>query len=311
MLYWSKEDTMTKREAYQILGLPPGAPFAEIKKTYRRLIAQVHPDTVPSTDGRSTHHAQRLNTAYGLLKKTSNPPKEHPPEKTAHAAWNAPVNEHAYMEREIWHCIGDHDGTSSSHFCIARGKYMWTAEEDLPLFLLSIYRCSEQLLDQIDARRPKDIPAPLRHQFQAELTYLLAQQFIDGSRLLGEFAREEAADKDGNRIFYIPATLEPSVPAPSLDKEETLYPAGLRHHRLYLKKRSGPRLGYLSFPDDRLYYIVIPLFEQKKVQIRIQAAGDRCHLHLWLKLLCHTSVTLPEDLGLQIRQILDRYERQM
>jgi hypothetical protein len=30
---------------------------------------------------------------------------------------------------------------------------------------------------------------------------------------------------------------------------------------------SGNELGYLSFVDDRLYYVVIPLFEQKKVQI--------------------------------------------
>ena len=297
---------MTKREAYKILGLPPGTPLPEIKKRYRKLITQVHPDTVPSPDGRFTHHAQRLNTAYTLLKKNALPPQEHPPKETKGAVWNAPVNEHAYMEREIWHYI-DRCGTSSSHFCIARGKYMWTTEEDFPLFLRSIYKCSEQLLDEIDTRRPKDVPQALRHQLQAELIYLLAQQFIDGSRMLKEFAREEATDKDGNRIYYIPAMLEPSKPAPSLDKEETLYPAGLRHHRLYLKKRSGPELGYLSFPDDRLYHIVVPLFEQKKVQIRIQAAGNRRHLHLWLKLLRHTSVTLPEDLGLQIRQLLDRY----
>lgn len=301
---------MTKREAYQTLGLPPGAPLTEIKKRYRQLITQFHPDTAPSPDGHSTHRAQRLNTAYSLLKKAAPPSQAPPPKKARRAPWNAPVNENAYMEREILHSIEDRCGAAPSHFCIARGKYMWTAEEDFPLFLRSIYDCSERLLDEIDARRTKDVPPALRRRSQAELIYLLTQQFIDGSRLLKEFAREEAADEDGDRIFYIPAMLEPSVPATSLVKEEALYPADLRHHRLYLKKRSGPELGYLSFPDDRLYHIVVPLFEQKKVQIRIRAAGDR-HLHLWLKLLSRTSVTLPEDLGLQIRQLLDRYQGQM
>lgn len=306
---------MTEREAYKILGISPGTPSHEIKKRYRQLIMQVHPDIDPSSDDRSTYQAQKINTAYSLLKKTSaNGDKAIPrgqerptPKQSSHAAWDAPVNKNAYMEREILHCVEDRYGTALDHFCIARGKYLWTPEEDLPLFLLSIYKCSEQLLDKIDAQRRKEPPAAARQKLQAELTYLLAQQFIDGSSLLKEFTREETADGDGNRIFYVPAMLEPSDTSLSLDKGETLYPSGIRRHRLYLEKRSGQGAGYLSFPDDRLYYIAVPLFEQKKVRVRIQAAGKRYNLHLWIKLLRQTPVTMPESLDLQIDRVLDRY----
>lgn len=306
---------MTEREACKILGIPPRSPIQEIKKRYRQLIMQVHPDIDPSSDKRSTYHAQMINTAYSLLKKTSSAreksiprtPGKHTPRQDGHAVWDAPVNKNAYMERPILHCIEDPYGTVLGHFCIARGKYLWTVDEDFPLFLLSIYRCSEQLLDKIDTQSHKAPPAAARQEFQAELSYLLAQQFIDGSRMLTEFAREEAADENGGKIFYVSAMLEPSDPAISLNKGEILYPAGVRDHRLYLKKGSGQGSGYLSFPDDRLYYIAIPLFEQKKVRVKIQATGERYNLHLWMRSLHSVPVATPGVPDRKIRQLLERY----
>ena len=52
-----------------------------------------------------------------------------------------------------------------------------------------------------------------------------------------------------------------------------LFPAGIRDHRLYLKNAAGQELGYLSFRDDRMYYILIPLFEQRRVRVRIRVTG--------------------------------------
>lgn len=48
----------------------------------------------------------------------------------------------------------------------------------------------------------------------------------------------------------------------------TLYPAGVSNHRLYLRNKSGQIIGYLSFKDDRLYYVIIPLLEQNKAQVK-------------------------------------------
>ena len=41
---------------------------------------------------------------------------------------------------------------------------------------------------------------------------------------------------------------------------------------VHLKDADGEELGYLSFRDDRMYYIVIPLFEQRRVRVRIQVS---------------------------------------
>lgn len=309
-----------------MLGILPGAGKKEIKKRYRQLMLQVHPDAGAASQGNYEYSAQEINAAYAVLMKAQagggenifNGKNERAAEKRT-VGWDAPVNENAFTEREVLQYAEDSDGAVLGNFCVAKGKYLWKTDEDFPLFLLSLYQCGRRLLDEVDERLCRGEIPRNRQRFQTELTYLLAQQFIDSTVLLQELASEENAAEDGSRVFSVSAMLELSGGAALVRAGETLYPSGIREHRLYIKGRTGQELGYLSFLDDRLYYVIIPLFEQKRVQVRIQAAKKRTakrkgsagryeNLHLWIKLIHADTGRMPESLNLKIAELLKEYE---
>lgn len=316
---------MTPAEAGKILGISPKADIEQVKKQYRRLMLQVHPDVSGPSKARYQYSAQEINLAYGVLKKRltgSEGPsfsREGESSRKNSFHWDAPVNDQAWKERDVLHYAEDHEGNILGNFTIARGKYLWTTEEDFPLFLLSIYRCGQELLDEVDASLQRKEDSFLRRKIHPQLTYLLAQQFMDSTSLLKELAKKTATGEE--EVYYLPAMLEISGSLANLKEGETLFPSRLKDHRLYLKSNAGQELGYLSFPDDRFYYIVIPLFEQRRILVKIKAAKkpassrkgktSRYHsLHLWLKLAPHAKKQPPENLNLQIRRLLEIYGRE-
>ena len=317
---------MTPSEAGKILGISPKADIEQVKKQYRRLMLQVYPDVSGPSKARYQYSAQEINLAYGVLKKRLTESEglsfsgkgENSRKNNFH--WDAPVNDQAWKERDVLHYAEDYEGNILGNFTIARGKYLWTTEEDFPLFLLSIYRCGQELLDEVNASLQRKEDSFLRRKIHPQLTYLLAQQFMDSTALLKELAKKTALGEEEKEIYYLPAMLEISGSLANLKEGEALFPSRLKDHRLYLKNNAGRELGYLSFPDDRFYYIVIPLFEQRRVLVKIKASKkpasskkgktSRYHsLHLWLKLAPQAKKQPPENLNLQIRQLLEIYCR--
>ena len=334
---------MTKEIAYKILGLTPGTDFTEIKKKYRQLMHRVHPDTEAFSTRTYDFTAQEINEAYDFLRKniaddrfekynknTGTDKKRHG-KTTYHQSyregnattakqmkWNAPLNKNAYTTRTVYHYAEDADGEIIGSFPAATGKYLWILEEDFPLFLKSMFECSKRLLDEIDRKVQRENTPVTQLKFQAELSYLLAGQFIDATATLRQLLTPEVLpDAD---IYAIASMLEISADAPVLRAGMTLYPSGIKNHRLHLTTKSGKNAGYVSFRDDRLYYIIIPLFEQKRAQVKIEisatqdhrnhrAAGKYKNLDFLIKIPHNNAGTFPKNINLQIEGLLKEYEK--
>ena len=55
------------KDYYQILGVPENASQAEIKKAFRKLAFQHHPDTNPGNEQAAAERFKEINEAYGVL----------------------------------------------------------------------------------------------------------------------------------------------------------------------------------------------------------------------------------------------------
>lgn len=320
---------MTIQQAYKIFDVKSNITTIDLKKRYRKLMHKVHPDAVLDKQNIYQYSAYEINEAYTILSEQAdgknikynyreqNSDYHQYKEDSQEYGWMAPENEYAYCQRNVYHYAENYDGTCVGRFRVARGKYMWTPEEDFKLFLRSIYECSEEQLNSIDMEYAKQPDAERKFKFQAELAYLLAQQFTATSETLESILT--SIDDDAN-IFYIGAMLELQDESGFVKAGMKLYPSGIKKHRLYVMTRSGRDAGYISFKDDRLYYVLIPILEQKRalVKIEVSAKQDRHNtmgarkyknLDLWVKI--GNNATFPENINMRIEDLLNKYRDSM
>ena len=303
---------MNKTTARKVLGLTGTEDIKTIKSKYRKLMHEIHPDS--GFDTADVDYAARINEAYNVLKDDSFPKKkEHKSSKApkAHNNWNAKINKSAYCARPIYHQIEDYDGNSIGTIEIAKDKYIWTLEEDFNLFLKSVYETGKELL--INSRLGKDEPSEVTKQkYISNLVYLLSSQYIDSSATLKELATLE----DG--IYKINAMVEINHASTIPRAGTSLFPAGISNHRLYVRQQTGDVIGYLSFNDDRLYYVLIPLLERKNASVKMtviprrlksNARNKYADIELWMKIKDTKSDSI-ESTNIQIEELLTKYSKE-
>lgn len=318
---------ITVNQAYTVMGVAQDITKNELKKQYRKLMHMVHPDSVGNNAASYRYSAYEINEAYTVLmenitrngsgsddsdKRTYNREYADYYDESQDYGWTAPENEYAYCSRNVYHYAESYDGKRIGRFKVAYGKYMWTMEEDFKLFLRSIYECSEELLGNIERETDRSRAADRKMLYQAELAYLLAQQYTATTETLGSILT--AIDDDST--FYIDAMLELTIESAYVKSGMHLMPSGIRRHRLYVMTRQGKEAGYISFKDDRLYYVLIPILEQKraKVKIEVSAKQDRHNtsgvrkyknLDLWIKI--EENVKFPENINMRIEELLEKF----
>ena len=275
---------MTVQQAYKIFDVKSDITKTELKKRYRRLMHMVHPDAALNRENVYKCSAYEINEAYTVLSNQTGQESLRKnnyeydekyygtDQENEEYDFTAPENEHAFCQRNVYHYAEDYNGNNIGRFKVARGRYMWMPDEDFKLFLRSIYECSEELLNRIDEETGRVHDSEYKIIYQAELAYLLAQQFTATSDTLGNIL---TSIDDAANVFYVGAMLEMSPESGFIKAGMKLFPAGIKKHRLYLMTRSGKEAGYISFKDDRLYYVLIPILEQKRAMVKIEVSSKQ------------------------------------
>lgn len=246
---------------------------------------KVHPDTFAVNKASYKYSAQEINEAYSV------------------------VIEH----------IKNREDADNTRFTYEKNFDMGSfSEEDFPLFIKSIFECSEAILNESDRKSQREKSRAERTIIQAQLAYLLAQQFINATDTLKKLIPPFEADNSD--IFYIASMLELPENAPFVRAGMTLYPKELRNHRLYLSNKAGNEVGYISFKDDRLYYIIIPMLEQKRALVKIEISRKQDRLNtktgskyknvdFWVKVPHKNDGIFPENINMQIAALIKKYEK--
>lgn len=267
---------MNLQQARRILGITPEDDRAAVKKKYRRLMGQFHPDAQTAESADSIRRAQEINEAYEYLKKHTGifaggafakdagnrrgAKGGRPDESIWRSArpkppkWTGRINEKAFCERNIYlrYSMEVEVPTDKLYYRTARGRYLWDpATEEFALFMTSLHHATKELLEQVEeeaaqrsARREgrtgtgeRDF---LRNRFtaQTQLFYHLSAQFTDPMMILRQIAKPERTDSSGRAIYLFHASLGADM--------------GQAAYRSLCELRPGDRIYPLAFQGNRI-----------------------------------------------------------
>lgn len=332
---------MNFKEALCVLKLTGNEDRTAIKRQYRRLMGQFHPDVIGSDRPEYIQQAQLINEAYGFLKdydinrRSSRTGRQNGNfrQNGRHPKWQGMMNEAAFCERPIYLYYNlDDEETEHMYYHAADGKYIWQPEnEEFVLFIMSIHHVVKVLMEDVESRieyLQLDCEAVRSRQFEvrAHLLDLLAQQFVDPMQVLTYLSAPVKYDKDGRGIWHFRAWIgtkrRDSVfkQMMCLKQGEMLYPKTFSGSKILVRNKEGQALGHLSFEDDWIYLCVIPLLKQKKAQVRMVTVGVevrqdirtyavKTDIDFYLRIEKDADkYKPPADLNLKIADLLLKYE---
>lgn len=354
---------MNLQRARRILGITASDDRTAVKKKYRRLMGQFHPDVQMAESAESIRRAQEINEAYEYLKKhtgiftdgtsgkdagyrrTANGVrpgesvwKDRPPKKPE---WTGRTNEKAFCERNVYqrYSMEVEVPTDKLYYRVARGRYLWDpATEDFTLFVTSLHHATKELLEQAEERAAKKRaqgmharatgyrnPEADRFQIQSKLFYHLSAQFADPVQILGRIAKPERTDESGRQIYHFHTSLGADATQTSyrgltaLQTGDVIYPLTFQENRILVCREKTYPLGHLFFEDDRLYFCVIPLLQEKLAQVQMKVRKvqvlrkthpykAKVDIDLYFRMEKEITGYKGRDRNLEIAEILNDYE---
>lgn len=348
---------MNLQQARRTLGITPEDDKTAIKKKYRRLMGQFHPDAQTANSAGaldSIHKAQEINEAYEYLKKhttvfqrsdakakeTGNRRtggtgtgaesiwKDRPPKKPQ---WTGKINEKAFCERNVYlrYSMDVAENTDKLYYQAARGRFLWNPEtEDFTLFVTSLHHATKELLEQAEEKAPAAHSAQDRFTVQSKLFYHLSAQFTDPVMILQKIAKPEKTDETGRQIYHFHTSLGADATQSvyrqltALQSGDAIYPLAFRENKIIVCRQKLYPLGHLSFEDDRLYFSLIPLLQEKLAQVQMKVRKVqvfrkshpykvKVDIDLYFRTEKNWKEYKGRDRNLEIAEILREYEDSM
>ena len=237
---------MTKEEAFALLGVTDMDPL-QIRRRYRELIRQIHPDAAGG-DPAATGAAQKLTSAYQFLKK------EGFREILRRKEWGIRENPNAFVQRTIY-MEEDVFGSSVILDTGIRGRFYWDPEmESFTLLLKSVGDSAEHILDTLTEMPPGQ--EDYRH-LKIRLLHLLLQEFIDPYTMIRRLCPDSVQDGE-NRIYTLPCHLRLQKAWQPLLKQEL----AARAEGSHILVQAGEATAAVTFPDQAFHYIITPMLLQ-------------------------------------------------
>ena len=294
-----KDNAMNLTEARHLLSITEKDDLHTLKKKYHRLMSECHPDSLGSERPEHVERAQKINEAYRILKchPQAFAPAEERTVRRKQPVFTGEVNERAFRERKVYLYYSMEVEEAHPYYQAAKGKYLWNPkEEDFRLFLISIHELVKELLGDSEPSM----------EIRSRLFQYLAEQFIEPVKALRKIASPESRDKEGREIYHFTAHLKMDRKKP-LPDGMILYPKAFRGNRIIVQDQKKQEYGHLSFGDDRLYFCMIPLLEEKMAKVKMQIRDGKVDLYFRLEQTAET-YRIP-DRNLQIAELLVKKQK--